>query len=95
MRYIRFWLTAPYQSDELTGIRGQSGDTGDDPDLYEIVQQDGLWKCLKWLHLRTDPDAHAFKEIASAADCFSCMVAAELDAQRCADDMSDIDQEGD
>lgn len=80
MRYVRFWLTAPYGSEELTAIRGQCGDTGDDPTLYEIVRDGDGWKCLKWLRLETDPDAHAFKELASG-DCFACIVAAEKDAQ--------------
>lgn len=85
MRYVRFWLTAPYKSNELTAIRGQWGETGEEPELYEIYEKDGVWKCLRWLHLVTDPDAHAFKEIASTADCFSCMVAAENDAKQLAE----------
>lgn len=81
MRYMRFWMTGPLNSEELTGIRGQCGESGDDPDLYEIVRDGDEWKCLRWVHLETDPDAHAFKEIAKAADCFTCMVAAENDAK--------------
>lgn len=79
MRYMRFWLTAPYGSDEFTGLRGQYGDSGDDPLLYDIVREGDEWVCLLWLHLVTDPDAHAKREIARG-DCFACMAAAELHA---------------
>jgi len=82
MRHVRFWLTAPYGSDELTGIRGQCGDSGDDPLLYDIVREGDAWVCLLWLHLVTDPDAHAKKEIARG-DCFACMAAAERHAAGC------------
>ena len=80
MRYVRFWLTAPYGSEEITGIRGQCGETGDDPTVYEIVKEGDVWKCLLWLRLATDPDAHAFKELATG-DCLTCMAAAEWHAQ--------------
>lgn len=86
MRYVRFWLTSAGRTEELVSIRGQYGQTEDDPQLYEISHRDGVWKCLKWIYLETDPDAHAFQEIESAADCFSCMVAAELDARKMAED---------
>lgn len=63
-------------------MRGQFGESGEDPELYDIVKEGDKWKCLRWLHLETDPDAIAHKEIASADDCFTCMVAAENDAKQ-------------
>ena len=85
MRYVRFWLTAPFNDDEpeaFTGIRGQCGDSGDDPLLYDIVREGDEWVCLLWLRLSTDPNAHAKLEIARG-DCFACMAAAEQHAAGC------------
>lgn len=85
-RYVRFWMTGPMTDpltgeDRLTGLRGQCGMSGDDDvQLYDIVQDGDEWVCLRWIHLETDPDAIAKKEIARG-DCFACMVAAELHAK--------------
>lgn len=81
-RYVRFWLTGPFNSDDITGMRGQYGMSGvDDVQLYEIVKEGDRWRLLRWLDLKTDPDAIAQKEIFSSEDCFACMVAAENDAK--------------
>lgn len=81
-RYVRFWMTAPFDSEELTGLRGQCGMSGvDDVQLYDIVRDGDDWVCLLWLRLETDPDAHAKRELARG-DCFACMVAAELHARQ-------------
>lgn len=95
MRYVRFWLLSNGRTGELTAIRGQYGKTGEDPALYEIFKRDDGWHCLKWLHLKTDPDAHAFEEIAIGPDCFTCMAAAENDAQQQEEAMLDDESEDD
>lgn len=93
MRYIRFWLTGEYKTDNLTGLRGQYGDSGqDDTLLYDIDQINGRWVCQRWIHLETDPDAHAKVLVWESDDLFACLMAAELDAKAIVESMNEIEE---
>lgn len=91
MRYLRFWMTGEYKTEELTGLRGQWGESGeDDTLLYDIDLIDGRWVCQRWIFLPSDPDAHAKKLVWSSDDCFACLMAAELDAKAIVETMNEI-----
>jgi hypothetical protein len=78
---VRFWITSSYPDGKPVGLRGQYGDSGADVLLYDINQHDGLWKSYLWIHLETDPDAHARIQIAAHSDLFQCLAATENHAQ--------------
>ena len=94
MRYLRFWMTGAYKSDELSGLRGQYGESlHDDTLLYDFDRVGERWVCQRWISLITDPDSHAKRVICEHEDLFFCMVAAELDAKRIVESMLETEDD--
>lgn len=94
MRYLRFWLTGTYPEDELCGLRGQYGLTGSDETiLYDIDKIDDRWICQRWIHLITDPDAHAKILVWASDDVFACIMAAEMDAKAIVESMLETESD--
>ena len=94
MRYLRFWMTGVYPTDELTGLRGQHNLVGSDETLLHDFDRVGeRWICQRWEYLPTDPDAHAKRLICEHEDVFFCMTAAELDAKRIVESMLETEDD--
>lgn len=63
---------------EPVAVRGWCAEN---EERYEISQQDGKWSCSRVFEFVSDPTDWGFAPVPASDDLFSCMVAAENDAE--------------